>query len=45
MGPAVAQAPGVKPGIAMAARLPCIQENPGVATEILLAGVLGMPRL
>jgi len=32
---AVAQVPGVKPGIAMAATLTCIQENTGLATETL----------
>ena len=35
IGQAVAQVPGVKPGIAMAATLTCIQENTGLATEIL----------
>lgn len=32
---AVAQVPGVKPGIAMAATLTCIQEDTGLATEAL----------
>ena len=35
IGQAVAQVPGVKPGIAMAATLTCIQENTGLATETL----------
>jgi prophage antirepressor-like protein len=35
IGQAVAQLPGVKPGIAMAATLTCIQENTGLATESL----------
>jgi hypothetical protein len=35
IGQAVAQVPGVKPGIAMAATLACIQENTGLATETL----------
>jgi prophage antirepressor-like protein len=35
IGQAVAQDPGVKPGIAMTATLTCIQENTGLATETL----------
>jgi hypothetical protein len=35
IGQAVAQVPGVKPGIAMAATLTCIQENTGLAMETL----------
>ncbi len=35
IGQAIAQIPGVKPGIAMAATLTCIQENTGLATETL----------
>ena len=35
IGQAVAQVAGVKPGIAMAATLTCIQENTGLATETL----------
>lgn len=35
IGQAVAQVPGVRPGIAMAATLTCIQENTGLATEPL----------
>jgi prophage antirepressor-like protein len=35
IGQAVAQVPGVKPGIAMAATLTCIQENTGLVTETL----------
>jgi hypothetical protein len=35
IGQAIAQVPGVKPGIAMAATLTCIQENTGLATETL----------
>jgi prophage antirepressor-like protein len=35
IGDAVARVPGVKPGIAMAATLTCIQENTGLATETL----------
>jgi len=35
IGQAVAQVPGVKPGIAMAATLTCIHENTGLATETL----------
>jgi prophage antirepressor-like protein len=35
IGKAVAQVPGVKPGIAMAATLTCIQGNTGLATETL----------
>jgi hypothetical protein len=35
IGQAVAQVPGVKPGIAMAATLTCIQETTGLATESL----------
>ncbi|MCS5698911.1 Bro-N domain-containing protein [Cyanobium sp. FGCU-52] len=35
IGQALAQVPGVKPGIAMAATLTCIQENTGLATETL----------
>jgi hypothetical protein len=41
MGLAAAQLPGVKPGIALAATLTCIQENPGLVSETLLAGVPG----
>ncbi|MBI5780703.1 MAG: Bro-N domain-containing protein [Rhodocyclales bacterium] len=35
IGEAVAKVPGVKPGIAMAATLTCIQENTGLAVETL----------
>jgi prophage antirepressor-like protein len=35
IGQAIAQVPGVKPGIAMAATLTCIQENTGLATDTL----------
>lgn len=35
IGEAVAKVPGVKPGIAMAATLTCIQENTGLAIETL----------
>ncbi len=35
IGEAVAKVPGVKPGIAMAATLSCIQENTGLAVETL----------
>jgi prophage antirepressor-like protein len=35
IGEAVAKVPGVKPGIAMAATLTCIQENTGLAVEML----------
>lgn len=35
IGQAVARVPGVKPGIAMAATLTCIQENTGLVTETL----------
>ena len=35
IGQAVAQLPGVKPGIAMAATLTCIEVNTGLATETL----------
>ena len=35
MGEAVAKVPGVKPGIAAAATLTCIQENTGITTEVL----------
>ncbi|MEY3929339.1 MAG: hypothetical protein RLZZ516_1049 [Cyanobacteriota bacterium] len=35
IGQALAQVPGVKPGIAMAATLTCIQENTGLVTETL----------
>ncbi|MCX5958020.1 MAG: Bro-N domain-containing protein [Cyanobacteria bacterium] len=35
IGQAVAQVPGVKPGIAMAATLTCIEENTGLAIETL----------
>lgn len=35
IGQAVAQVPGVKPGIAMAATLTCIEENTGLVTETL----------
>jgi hypothetical protein len=35
IGEAVAKVPGVKPGIAMAATLTCIQENTGITTEVL----------
>ena len=35
IGQAVAQVPGVKPGIAMAATLTCIQENTGLSVETL----------
>jgi prophage antirepressor-like protein len=35
IGQAVALVPGVKPGIAMAATLTCIEENTGLATETL----------
>jgi prophage antirepressor-like protein len=35
IGQAIAQVPGVKPGIAMAATLTCIQDNTGLATETL----------
>lgn len=35
IGEAVAKVPGVKPGIAAAATLTCIQENTGITTEVL----------
>ena len=35
IGEAVAKVPGVKPGIAAAAMLTCIQENTGITTEVL----------
>jgi len=35
IGEAVAKVPGVKPGIAVAATLTCIQENTGITTEVL----------
>ena len=35
IGEAVAKVPGVKPGIAAAAVLTCIQENTGITTEVL----------
>jgi prophage antirepressor-like protein len=35
IGEAVAKVPGVKPGIAAAATLSCIQENTGITTEVL----------
>ncbi len=35
IGEAVAKVPGVKPGIAAAATLTCIQENTGISTEVL----------
>jgi hypothetical protein len=35
IGQALAQVPGAKPGIAMAATLTCIQENTGLAAETL----------
>jgi len=35
IGQAIAQVPGVKPGIAMAATLNCIQENTGLSVETL----------
>ena len=35
IGDAVAKVPGVKPGIAAAATLTCIQENTGITTEVL----------
>jgi hypothetical protein len=35
IGEAVAKVPGVKPGIAAAATLTCIQENTGIATEMM----------
>ena len=35
IGEAVAKVPGVKPGIAAAATLTCIQENTGISTEML----------
>jgi hypothetical protein len=35
IGEAVAKVPGVKPGIAMAATLTCIQENTGLSVETL----------
>lgn len=35
IGEAVAKVPGVKPGIAAAALLSCIQENTGLTTEVL----------
>ena len=35
IGEAVAKVPGVKPGIAAAATLTCIQENTGITTEIM----------
>ncbi|QTD44997.1 BRO-N domain-containing protein [Ottowia testudinis] len=35
IGEAVAKVPGVKPGIAAAATLTCIQDNTGISTEVL----------
>ena len=35
IGEAVAKVPGVKPGIAAAAMLTCIQENTGITTDVL----------
>jgi len=35
IGEAVAKVPGVRPGIAAAATLTCIQENTGISTEVL----------
>lgn len=35
IGEALAKVPGVKPGIAAAATLTCIQENTGITTEML----------
>ena len=35
IGEAVAKVPGVKPGIAAAATLTCIQQNTGITTEVL----------
>jgi prophage antirepressor-like protein len=35
IGEAVAKVPGVKPGVAAAATLTCIQENTGITTEVL----------
>lgn len=35
IGEAVAKVPGVKPGIAAAATLTCIQDNTGITTEVL----------
>jgi prophage antirepressor-like protein len=35
IGEAVARVPGVRPGIAAAAMLTCIQENTGITTEVL----------
>ena len=35
IGEAVARVPGVKPGIAAAATLTCIQDNTGITTEVL----------
>ena len=35
IGEAVAKVPGVKPGIAAAATLTCIQENTGITTDVL----------
>ncbi len=40
IGQAVAQVPGVKAGIAMAATLTCIQENTGLTTEALRRALL-----